>query len=372
MPKRQSARAARTVEPVAEPSPARAKARKTTAQAAALVDSVQPDDPLQTHLAETNPLQTNPLQTDVFFEAFRLARLNGDLLGETRLRPGQPLRHPRGRAMFHFVADASCRLVIETAQGSRQRIEARPGDLLILPHGHAHRIETGAVETGAIETGAVETGARRDEYAQLTSGVFAFDALSGASLVRALPEWLHVRTGEAGGLGEDAPEQWLALSFAAMRKEARQPNIGSRIMIARLIDIVFIWAVRHWLAQAPAQQRGWIAALRDPLVARALALLHAQPAFDWTVDALAEQLHQSRSALGQRFAERVGEPPMRYLAGWRMQLAADLLLRTDLRISQIAAQVGYGSEPAFSRGFRRLFGSAPSDYRKRLRAPPLR
>ncbi|WP_051885064.1 helix-turn-helix transcriptional regulator [Lysobacter antibioticus] len=347
MPKRQSVRAARNVDPVVAPPPAQArKARKPPART---------DPP-------ADPLQTDPIQTDVFFEAFRLARLHGELLGETRLRLGQALRHPRGRAMFHFVADAPCLFVIEAAQGGRQRIVAQPGDLLILPQGHAHRILADAVETGA----------QRGACAQLTSGVFEFEALSGASLVRALPEWLHVRTGGADGPSEDSPEQWLALSFAAMRKEARQPNIGSRIMIARLIDIVFIWAVRHWLAQAPTQQRGWIAALRDPLVARALALLHAQPAFDWTVEALAARLHQSRSALGQRFAERVGEPPMRYLAGWRMQLAADLLLRTDLRISQIAAQVGYGSEPAFSRGFRRVFGSAPSDYRKRLREPPLR
>ncbi|WP_363797063.1 AraC family transcriptional regulator [Lysobacter firmicutimachus] len=302
----------------------------------------------------TRPVQAvDPLQTDVFFEAFRLARLNGELVREGVLRNGPPLRYPHGRAMFHFVREAGCVFAIESASGRRLRVQAQPGELLILPHGSAHRIEAGATAAHATAP-------------HLTSGAFVFEALSGVPLMRALPELLHV---PAAGQGEDSPAQWLALSFEAMRRETRQPSIGSRIMIARLIDMVFIWAVRHWLAQAPAQHSGWLSALRDPLVARALALLHAQPAHAWTVDELAARLHQSRSALGQRFAERVGEPPMRYLAAWRMQLAADLLLRTDLRVSQVAGRVGYGSEAAFSRSFRRAFGQSPSDYRRRLCDP---
>jgi len=349
MPKRQTVRSSRAT-PSRRPEPAVAGASAPPPRAAASrLDSPRADPPQRDPLRQES-VPDDPLQTDVFFDAFRLARLNGELLREAPLRSAQPLAYPRGRAMFHFVRGAPCTFSIETAAGRRSRVRAQPGDLLILPHGGAHRIEAGSAA------------------AQLTSGAFAFESLSGAALMRALPELLHVRTaGEAGD--EESPAQWLALSFAAMRRETRQPSLGSRIMIARLIDMVFIWAVRHWLAQAPAQQRGWLVALRDPLVARALAMLHAEPAHEWTVDELAARLHQSRSALGRRFAERVGEPPMRYLAGWRMQLAADLLLRSDAQVSQIAAKVGYGSEPAFSRSFRRAYGLSPSDYRRRAREP---
>lgn len=359
MPKRQTARSprsSRSSEPVAAVEPASLAApkrspRERSAPADGSKTDARPSESSQFDPRRTDPLQADPLQTDVFFEAFRLARLNGELVREGALLAGQPLRYPRGRAMFHFVREAPCSFAIEAGPGRRCRVQAQPGDLLILPQGCAHRIEAGA---GADP--------------QLTSGAFVFEALSGAALMRALPGLLHVRTALQGA-ADESPAQWLALTFEAMRKETRQPSIGSRIMIARLIDMVFIWAVRHWLAQAPAQQRGWILALRDPLVARALALLHAEPARDWTVDALAARLHQSRSALGQRFAERVGEPPMRYLAGWRMQLAADLLARTDALVSLVAAQVGYGSEPAFSRSFRRAFGLSPSEYRRRVREP---
>lgn len=356
MPKRQIARSPRSSRAAApatlatpkRSSSARAAPADRSGTASRATDSSQSEPP------RTDPAPVDPLGTDVFFEAFRLARLNGELVREGPLLAGQPLRYPRGRAMFHFVREAPCRFAIEAGPDRRSRVQAQPGDLLILPQGCAHRIEAGRGKAGA--------------GAQLTSGAFVFEAFSGAALMRALPGLLHVRTAQQGA-DEESPAQWLALSFAAMRKETRQPSIGSRIMIARLIDMVFIWAVRHWLEHAPAQQRGWIAALRDPLVARALALLHAEPARDWTVDALAARLHQSRSALGQRFAERVGEPPMRYLAGWRMQLAADLLSRTDALVALVAAQVGYGSEPAFSRSFRRAFGLSPSEYRRRARQP---
>lgn len=289
-------------------------------------------------------------QDEVFFQVFGLARLHGEVVRDGPLRAGASRRHDDGRAMFHFVREAACAVAIEPLPGQRgatTRLRLQPGELLILPHGNAHRIEP----------------AGRGRAAELTSGAFAFEAMSGAALMRALPALLHARTaaGEDAGAGEAA--QWLALTFAAMRKETRAPSIGSRIMLARLIDMVFIWSVRHWLAAAPAQQPGWLSALRDPVIGQALALLHAEPARDWNVQSLAARLHQSRSNLGQRFARHVGEPPMRYLARWRMQLAADWLARTDLRIAQIAERVGYASEAALARSFRREFGVSPSGYR---------
>lgn len=290
------------------------------------------------------------LQDEVFFDAFRRARVHGELLREGPLRAGATQRYAAGRAMFHFVRGAACGFAIEPASGQRARairLRVEPGELLILPHGNAHRIEAAA----------------RGRAAELTSGAFDFEAMSGAALMRALPEVLHARTAACEDAGASEAAQWLALTFEAMRQETRAPSIGSRIMLARLIDMVFIWSVRHWLASAPPHQAGWLTALRDPLVGRALALLHAEPARAWSVQALAARLHQSRSSLGQRFARAVGEPPMRYLGRWRMQLAADLLARTELLVAQIAERVGYASEAALARGFRREFGLSPSQYR---------
>jgi len=305
----------------------------------------------QTADAALDPLVA--AQDEVFFQVFRLARLHGELLRDGPLRAGAGRRYGGGRAMFHFVRDAAWVATIEPLPGARGRplrLRLQPDELLILPHGQPHRIAL----------------AGRGAAAELTSGAFAIEGVGGEALMRALPPTLHARgaSGERAGTdGADGAAQWLALTFAAMRKETREPSIGSRIMLARLIDMVFIWSVRHWLASAPPGPPGWLGALRDPLVGRALALLHAEPAHAWSVQELAARLHQSRSGLGQRFAREVGEPPMRYLARWRMQLAADLLARTSLLVSQIAERVGYASEAALARSFRREFGRSPSQYR---------
>lgn len=309
----------------------------------------------QTAAAAPDPLAT--AQDEVFFQVFRLARLHGELLGDGPLRAGAGRRYGGGRAMFHFVREAACEATIEPPPGARGRtvrLRLQPDELLILPHGHPHRIALPA----------------RGAAAELTSGVFAIEGVGGEALMRALPPTLHARSAareRAGAAGADGAAQWLALTFAAMRKETREPSIGSRIMLARLIDMVFIWSVRHWLASAPPGPPGWLGALRDPLVGRALALLHAEPAHGWSVEALAARLHQSRSGLAQRFAREVGEPPMRYLGRWRMQLAADALARSHLLVAQVAERVGYASEAALARSFRREFGMSPSQYRASAR-----
>ncbi len=137
-------------------------------------------------------------------------------------------------------------------------------------------------------------------------------------------------------------------------------------MLAKIADLLFIWAIRHWLAGERADQKGWIAALRDPAISHALSLMHANPGHNWTVSQLAEHVAQSRSNFSQRFVQLVGESPMRYLTIWRMELASNRLISSSLRVSQIAEQLGYMSQAAFSRVFRRAFGMSPTDYRERV------
>ena len=288
-----------------------------------------------------------PTQPDVFFDVFSTLRLRGEWIGQTSPSRHQPREFPSATAYFHYVEHAPCTLRIA---GRRRPLTLQPGDLLLLPQGHAHRIEAA-------------TTPGRTPYG-LTSGRFRVEGVGGDLLSRALPPLLHVpQLDRPPAAPPDTAAQWLQVTLNAIRLEADRPSVGSALMLSRLIDLLFVWAVRHWLATAPDTARGWIAALRDPLIARALTLLHERPAEPWTVEALAERLHQSRSGLSQRFVDRVGEPPIRYLTRWRMQLAAEWLRSSSLRISQIAQRVGYDSEPAFSRAFRRRMGVTPMEFR---------
>ncbi|MGE7955113.1 AraC family transcriptional regulator [Pseudomonas sp. NPDC089530] len=281
---------------------------------------------------------------DVFFEVFSIARMRGELLGETYLQPGQVLQRSAGAACFHVIQDAGCRLRLD---GDGATTPLAPGDILFVPHGQGHRLESAAADT----------------LPRITSGLFHFEGGCGQALLQGLPGLLHVSCQGADQSDPIGSREWLALTVAAMQKEVRNPSIGSAIMLSRIIDLMFIWAVRHWLAHAPQGIGGWIAALRDPLIGQALALLHAEPGAPWSVERLAGLVNQSRSSLTQRFARLVGQSPMRYLTHWRMQLAGQRLQTSRLRVSQIAEQLGYESEAAFSRAFRRAFGVAPSEYR---------
>jgi AraC-like DNA-binding protein len=141
-------------------------------------------------------------------------------------------------------------------------------------------------------------------------------------------------------------------------------------MLARLSELLFIEVVRRYLSTLGSDTTGWLAGLRDPLVGRSLSALHHRPTHAWSLEELAREVGASRSVLAERFHHFVGLPPMQYLARWRMQLAASLLSGTNLGMSQIAERVGYGSEAALSRAFKRLVGVAPSAWREGLRPTP--
>jgi AraC-like DNA-binding protein len=147
--------------------------------------------------------------------------------------------------------------------------------------------------------------------------------------------------------------------------EPRAPTPGSDCIRLRIADLMFVEVVRRYLAALPAEQTGWLAALRDGIVGRALALLHGQPAHPWSLEELARRAAVSRSALAERFTHLVGQPPMQYLTRWRMQLAGRLLSDGGAKVSAVALAVGYDSEAAFSRAFKKAVGMAPAAWRKR-------
>jgi AraC-like DNA-binding protein len=149
------------------------------------------------------------------------------------------------------------------------------------------------------------------------------------------------------------------------RCELSQPSAGGDGVLLRLAELMFIEVVRRHLETLSAAQPGWLAGLHEPLVARALALLHGEPARRWTLETLAAQAGASRSVLAERFTHYVGQPPMQYLAQWRMQLATLRLVEPGYKILAIAQAVGYESEAAFSRAFKKCLGVAPAVWRQR-------
>jgi AraC-like DNA-binding protein len=156
---------------------------------------------------------------------------------------------------------------------------------------------------------------------------------------------------------------WVESSFRFAASQIASGRIGSTTVLAKLSELLFVEAVSHYIAGLPEDRNGWLAGLKDPQVGRALSLMHAKPAKDWSAEELATEVGMSRSGFAERFASLVGQPPMQYLAYWRMQLAARRLRETREAVAQVGYAVGYESEAAFSRAFKREFGASPAAWR---------
>jgi AraC-like DNA-binding protein len=194
--------------------------------------------------------------------------------------------------------------------------------------------------------------------AKLVCGYLAWDAHPFNPLLDNLPPVIKARDG-------DGETPWLSQFIRLATAESSDKRAGGESVLAKLSELMFIEVVRRYLASMPEEQCGWLAGLRDPFVGKALALLHARPEIDWTIERLGKDVGLSRSVLAERFADLVGMPPMQYLAKWRMQIAAGLLNAGNTNIATIAAEIGYASEAAFSRAFKKTVGVSPSDWRRR-------
>jgi AraC-like DNA-binding protein len=260
-------------------------------------------------------------------------------------------------------------------------IELSAGDVIVFPRGDAHvmssspnmrdrrdlgeRGDIGELLRLATEPPpfALKMGEAGSPQAEVVCGFLGCDARPFNPLITTLPRVLHVKA-------DPAPANpYLSSLIALTLAESSEKRAGSECMLARLSELMFIEVVRRHLQTLPPEQDGWLAGLRDPVVGRALSLLHARPAFDWSLESLAESASSSRSALAERFKELVGQPPMQYLAQWRMQVAAGLLAEGHATVGAVAYEVGYGSEAAFSRAFKKLVGLSPAAWRERHGAP---
>jgi transcriptional regulator GlxA family with amidase domain len=169
-------------------------------------------------------------------------------------------------------------------------------------------------------------------------------------------------------IGNDSAGQWLANSIQFSVREAGGPGTGGDVVLAKLSEVLFVETLRRFIQEMPDRQKGWLAGARDPVIGEALALLHKNPAHSWTIANLAHQVGVSRTRFTERFRHFLGEPPIAYLARWRLKLAAEMLVSSQANVGEIAAQVGYASEAAFNRVFKREFGCPPAQFRRSRKA----
>jgi AraC-like DNA-binding protein len=301
---------------------------------------------------------------DPLGEALHLLRMSGTFYFRSELTApwGMAIPPLPGCLWLHVVTAGRARLAV----GSDRR-ELRPGDLTLVPHGAGHVLRSDD-DTAARSVLDIPHDVVTDRYAIIRHGgggtgctlvccAVRFDHPAARALVDLLPGALHV---EPSGSPQS---EWLQSTLRLVAAEAAHLRPGGETVLTRLADVLVVQAIRTWLDEDPAARAGWLGALRDPHVGRALALVHRDPARDWTLGALAAEAAMSRSAFAARFTELVGEPAMQYVTRWRMHTALSWL-DDGTTVGELAGRLGYRSEAAFSRAFKRVIGVAPGAARR--------
>jgi AraC-like DNA-binding protein len=319
---------------------------------------------------------------DAFSEVLSGVRLKGAMFFSAEFSAPWRLATPHGRVLapalapgaphivvYHFVLEGTARARVEGGTD----VELSPGDIVVFPHGDPHHLSAGP-GTNPVENAAllqrITTGDLSPMQAggggaitRFVCGYLTLDPLLCGPILESLPPILkvNVRTDRAG--------HWLEQSIMHLLEEAASDCAGSDAMLAKLSEALFVDTVRRYVAGLPDQTTGWLAGARDPVLGKSLALLHKRPEHPWTVAELATTVGVSRSALVARFTRYLSDPPMAYLTGWRLRLAAQALTSSSKGVADVAAAVGYESEAAFNRAFKRAFGVPPARYRREARKP---
>jgi AraC-like DNA-binding protein len=303
---------------------------------------------------------------DPLGEALHLLRMDGAFYSRCELSApwGMTLTPMAGHVWFHVVTHG--RVLLETDGAHPAWLQ--PGDCALVPHGDGHRLRSDpdAAAPDILDL-PLEPVSERYEIlrhggggapALLVCGAVRFAHPAARTMLQVLPPRIVVEA-------SDGPRAaWMGSAFRLMAAEAREFQPGGEAVITRLADILVIQAIRSWIETDPAARTGWLGALRDPHIGRALALIHRDPARDWTVAALAGELAMSRSAFAARFSGLVGEPAMQYVARWRMHLALHALQTEAATVGELADRYGYRSEAAFARAFKRVIGLPPGAVRR--------
>ena len=336
---------------------------------------------------------------DVLSDVLRVVRLTGSIFFTANLSDPWSVASPSSEviirhmprkveciSLFHIITEGQCWFKTENGK----RFSLQKGSVIIFPKCNSHimcsnlniypvplmKLLTFENIAGLTD---VEYGGNGDRT-QFICGYLLCDQRFNP-LLGAVPEVITLlrsngitKASEEESNSKELPnalnidqDSWLDITLNHLQKEVKGKNMGSSTMITRLTELMYIEVLRRYMQGLPEKSNGWLAALRDHEIGRALRFLHAHPEKKWNVEQLASEVGVSRSAFAQRFTDLMGESPIRYLTGWRMQLAKSLLLRPDMNLSMVAERIGYDSDIAFNRAFKRYVGEPPAHWREQMR-----
>jgi AraC-like DNA-binding protein len=319
---------------------------------------------------------------DVLSTVLKTVRLEGTLFYNAEFSAPWRVHSPASRHLAQYLSPEPKHVIIyhlltqgqayAAVEGGR-RVLLSAGDIVVLPHGDSHIMGNGRSvepkEYGDMLQEVLSQGLKLTcmggggEVTKFVCGYLACDPHLSKAFLGGLPSLFRVN------IGSDSAGQWLQSSILYSVGQAVAVQTGSEIVVAKLSEALFSETLRRYVTTLPPGETGWLAGARDPAVGKALALLHRQPSHQWTIADLATQAGVSRSVMAERFRHFLGMPPMAYLTSWRLQLGAQLLTSTSHSVAQVAGEVGYESEQAFNRAFKREFGSPPARFRLKSKVP---
>jgi AraC-like DNA-binding protein len=320
---------------------------------------------------------------DVLSEVLRTVRLEGALFFNGEFSAPWCLSEPisnsiasyifpeaRHVILYHFLTEG--RAFARLPEGEREELTA--GDIVIFPHGKAHLLGNGSpekpVDAFRMFGKDLNQGLKLarfgggGEVTKFVCGYMACDPRLSEVFLAGLPKMLKVH------IADEPSGQWLENSIRFSVGDGNESNAGSGLVLTKLSELLFVETLRRYINALPPDQVGWLAGARDSFVGEALALMHKEPANAWTVSNLARRVGLSRTRFAERFRHFLGASPMAYLAQWRLKLGAEILQSTEESVAEVAATVGYGSEAAFNRAFKREFDSPPAQFRRKRKATP--
>lgn len=311
-------------------------------------------------------LDTRWIPVDPLGEALHFLHMSGVYYTRSELTAPWGLTLPAlpDSIMFHVVTSGHCWL--EVGDGDPRLLQ--PGDFSLVPHGDGHRLVSApGVRAENLFDLPIERVSERYEILRYGSGGEAtslicggvrFDHPAAKHLVSLLPKLIYIKAWESPQM------EWIQSTLRLMANEARELRPGGETIITRLADILVIQAIRSWMAEDPVAQTGWLGALQDRQIGQAILLIQREPERAWTVASLANEVAMSRSAFAARFKDLVGETPIQYVTRWKMNVALTWLKEEKASLGELAERLGYQSEAAFSRAFKRTIGVSPGAARR--------
>ncbi len=321
------------------------------------------------HPSSRASLMNDPwTSVDPLGEALHYLRMSGVFYTRSEFTESWALALPAmpDCSMFHVVTSGRCWL--EDAEAEPQLLE--PGVFVLVPHGEGHRLSS-APGVAAADLFDLPREQISDRYeilrhgnggatTHMICGAVRFDHPAAKHLAGLLPRRIVIESWNSPQMN------WIQSTLRLMADETAKLQPGGEAVVTRLADILVIQAIRSWIANDPAAQTGWLGALQDPQIGRALLSIHRDPARVWTVATLASEVAMSRSAFAARFAALVGETPLRYIAQWRMRMAQAWIQEENTPLADLAERLGYQSEAAFNRAFKRIMGISPGAIRRKV------